>query len=95
MSLLVLVLLLIVIVRFNKRANPVPSKTSHNSVIEVIWTLVPVLILVGIAVPSIDLLAQQYKPAPAKALTIKATGNQWFWTYSIPTTAASRSSRTC
>lgn len=84
MSLLVLVLLLVVIVRFNKRANPVPSKTSHNSVIEVIWTLVPVLILVGIAVPSIDLLAKQYKPAPAKAVTIKATGNQWFWTYSYP-----------
>jgi cytochrome c oxidase subunit 2 len=70
--------------RFNKRANPVPSKTSHNTFIEVIWTLVPVLILVGIAVPSIDLLAKQYKPAPAKALTIKATGNQWFWSYTYP-----------
>lgn len=84
MSLLVLVLLLWVIVRYNKRANPVPSKNSHNTVIEVVWTLVPVLILVGIAVPSIDLLAKQFKPAPANALTIKATGNQWFWTYSYP-----------
>jgi cytochrome c oxidase subunit II len=84
MSVFVLVLLLYVVVRFNKRANPVPSKTSHNTLIEIAWTLIPVLILVGIAVPSMDLLAQQFKPAPAKALTIKATGNQWFWTYSYP-----------
>ncbi len=83
-SLLVLVLLLYVIVRFNRRANPNPSKTSHNTLIEVIWTLVPVLILVGIAVPSIDLLAKQYKSPPANALTVKVTGNQWFWTYSFP-----------
>jgi len=83
-SIFVLILLLWVMIRFNKRANPVPSKTSHNTLIEVVWTLVPVLILVGIAVPSIDLLAKQYKPAPAKALTIKATGNQWFWTYGYP-----------
>ncbi len=80
----VLLLLLYVMVRFRAGANPVPSKTSHNTMIEVIWTLVPVLILVGIAVPSIDLLAKQFKPAPAKALTIKATGNQWFWTYTYP-----------
>lgn len=83
-SVFILGLLLWVVLRYNKRANPVPSKTSHNSLIEVVWTLVPVLILVGIAVPSIDLLAKQFKPAPAKALTIKATGNQWFWTYSYP-----------
>ena len=83
-SVFVLALLLWVVLRYNKRANPVPSKTSHNTTIEVIWTLVPVLILVGMAVPSIDLLAKQFKPAPAKALTIKAIGNQWFWTYSYP-----------
>lgn len=83
-SIFVLILLLLVMIRFNKRSNPVASKTSHNTLIEVVWTLVPVLILVGIAVPSIDLLAKQYKPAPAKALTIKATGNQWFWTYTYP-----------
>ncbi|MCX7865354.1 MAG: cytochrome c oxidase subunit II, partial [Novosphingobium sp.] len=83
-SLFVLVLLLIVMVRFNRRANPVASRTSHNTLLEVVWTLVPVLILVGIAVPSIDLLAKQFKPAPEGALTIKATGNQWFWTYSYP-----------
>ena len=80
----VLVLLLWVMIRYNKRANPVPSKTSHNALIEVVWTLVPVLILVGIAIPSIDLLAKQYKPAPAKALTIKATGYQWYWGYTYP-----------
>ncbi|WP_067734938.1 cytochrome c oxidase subunit II [Novosphingobium naphthalenivorans] len=83
-TLLVLVLLIVVMVRFNRRANPVASKTSHNTVIEVIWTLVPVLILIGIAVPSIDLIAKQYKPAPKGALTIKVTGNQWFWTYGYP-----------
>ncbi len=83
-SVFVLGLLLWVVLRYNKRANPVPSKTSHNTLIEVVWTLLPVLILVGVAVPSIDLLAKQFKPAPAKALTIKATGNQWFWTYTYP-----------
>ena len=80
----VLVLLLIVILRFNKRANPVPSKTTHNTLLEVVWTAIPVLILVVVAVPSIRLLADQFKPAPAKALTIKATGNQWYWTYTYP-----------
>jgi cytochrome c oxidase subunit 2 len=80
----VLGLLLWVIVRYNKRANPVPSRTSHNTTIEIVWTLVPVLILVAIAIPSIDLLAKQYNPAPAKALTIKATGYQWYWGYSYP-----------
>ncbi len=84
MSVLVLGLLFWVVIRYNHRSNPVPSKTSHNSVIEVIWTLVPVLVLVAIAVPSIDLLAKQFKPAPGNALTIKATGNQWFWTYTYP-----------
>ena len=83
-TLLVLFLLLFVMARYNRRANPSPSKTSHNTMIEVIWTLLPVLILVGVAVPSIDLLAKQFKPAPAKALTIKATGNQWFWSYTYP-----------
>jgi len=83
-SILVLALLIWVVVRYNRRANPVASRTSHNTVSEVIWTLVPVLILVGIAVPSIDLLAKQYKPAPEKALTVKVVGNQWFWSYVYP-----------
>ncbi len=77
-------LLLWVILRFNHRSNPVASRTSHNTFIEVVWTLLPVLILVCIAVPSIDLLAKQFKPAPKTALTIKVTGNQWFWTYKYP-----------
>lgn len=84
MSVLVLGLLLFVMIRFRAKANPVPSKTSHNTLIEVIWTGVPVLILVGIAIPSISLLAAQYKPAPADAVTLKAIGNQWFWTHQYP-----------
>lgn len=83
-SLFVLGLLLWVIVRFNRRANPVPSKTTHNTFIEIVWTLVPVLILLGIAYPSLDLLAKQFKPAPADAVTIKATGYQWYWGYTYP-----------
>ena len=80
----VLLLLLYVMVRFRKGANPVPSKTSHNTLLEVVWTGLPVLILVGIAVPSLSLIKKQYEPAPAKAVTVKAVGNQWFWTYSYP-----------
>lgn len=83
-SLFVLGLLLWTVVRYSRRANPVPSKTSHNTLIEIVWTLVPVLILVGIAIPSISLLAAQYKPAAKNALTIKAIGNQWYWTYEYP-----------
>ena len=80
-SLFVLALFVYVILRFNKRANPVPSKTSHNTLIEVIWTVIPVLILVGIAVPSITLIARQYQSPPEDAITIKANGYQWYWGY--------------
>lgn len=83
-SLFVLGLLAWVAFRYRRAANPVPSTTSHNTLIEVVWTLVPVLILVGIAIPSIGLLAAQYKPVGPNAVTIKATGNQWFWTYNYP-----------
>ena len=83
-SLFVLILLAWVILRYRRSANPEPSRTTHNTVIEVIWTLVPALILVGIAIPSIDLLAKQYDPAPKGAVTVKATGSQWYWTYSYP-----------
>ncbi len=83
-SILVLGLLLYVMVRYRRAANPTPSKTSHNTMIEIIWTLVPVIILVVIAVPSIRLLANQFKPAPANAVTLKAIGNQWYWTYEYP-----------
>ena len=80
----VLALLLIVVVRFNSRANPVPSKTAHNTLLEVVWTAVPIVILVAITIPSISLLRAQFKPAPKNAITIKATGNQWYWTYQYP-----------
>jgi cytochrome c oxidase subunit 2 len=80
---LVLALLLWVVFRFRAAANPVPSKTSHNTAIEIVWTLAPVLILLVIAVPSIQLLAKQYAP-PKADLTVKVIGNQWYWTYQYP-----------
>ncbi len=83
-SLFVLFLLLFVLARFRKSANPVPSKTSHNTLIEVIWIAIPTFILLAVFAPSYSLLSQQYKPAPKAALTVKATGNQWFWSYSYP-----------
>jgi cytochrome c oxidase subunit 2 len=83
-SLFVLGLLLYVVARFNRRANPVASRTTHNTMIEVVWTIVPVIILVVIAVPSITLLARQYETPPADAVTIKATGYQWYWGYTYP-----------
>ena len=82
-ALFVLVLLTIVVLRFNARANPVPSRTTHNTAIEIIWTVVPVLILVTVAVPSFRLLFYQLKVPPAD-VTVKVTGKQWFWSYSYP-----------
>ncbi len=79
----VLALLVIVVVKFNARSNPVPSRTTHNTTIEVLWTVVPVLILVTIAVPSFRLLFYELKVPPAD-ITVKATGKQWFWSYSYP-----------
>lgn len=81
--LFVLVLLIIVVVKFNAKSNPVPSKTTHNTLIEVAWTIIPVLILVGIAVPSFRLLFLQLD-IPKADLTIKATGKQWYWSYAYP-----------
>lgn len=83
-SVLVLFLLMWVMFRYRRAANPVASKTSHNTFIEIIWTAVPVIILALIAAPSIGLLAAQFKPAPANAVTLKAIGNQWYWTYQYP-----------
>ena len=82
-SILVLALLLYAIVRFRRGANPTPSRNSHNTAIEVLWTLVPVLVLVAIAIPSIRLLRHQYTPPPAD-LTVKVTGHQWYWSYELP-----------
>ena len=83
-SVFVLVLLLYTVFRFRRKANPIPSKTSHNTLIEVIWTVVPALILLAIAIPSITLIAKQYEPIPKDAITIKATGYQWYWGYTYP-----------
>ena len=82
-TLFVLALLVIVVVKFNAKANPVPSRTTHHTLIEVVWTLVPVLILVGIAVPSFRLLFLELD-IPKADLTIKATGKQWYWSYAYP-----------
>jgi cytochrome c oxidase subunit 2 len=82
-SLFVLALLLIIIVRFNARANPTPSRTTHNTLLEIIWTIAPVIILALIAVPSFRLLFVQLD-VPHPDLTIKATGKQWFWSYNYP-----------
>jgi len=82
-TLFVLALLIAVVVKFNAKANPVPSKTTHNTLIEVAWTLIPVLILVGIAVPSFRLLFLELD-VPKADLTIKVTGKQWYWSYAYP-----------
>jgi cytochrome c oxidase subunit 2 len=82
-TLFVLALLLIIVVKFNAKANPTPSRTTHNTLLEVAWTVIPVIILVAIAVPSFRLLFFQLT-IPQADLTIKATGKQWFWTYSYP-----------
>ncbi|WP_404864566.1 cytochrome c oxidase subunit II [Georhizobium sp. MAB10] len=80
-TLLVLGLLAYCAIKFRKSANPVPSRTSHNTLIEVVWTVAPVVILLAIAVPSFQLLSAQYDPPEEAALTIKATGYQWYWGY--------------
>ncbi|MGO4684675.1 cytochrome c oxidase subunit II [Hyphomicrobium sp. 2TAF46] len=76
--LFVLVLMVYVMYRFNEKRNPTPSRTSHNTMLEVAWTILPILILVGISIPSFHLLFNQYN-FPKPDLTIKATGNAWFW----------------
>jgi cytochrome c oxidase subunit 2 len=82
-TILVLALLVIVAVKFNARANPTPSKTTHHTLLEVAWTLLPVLILLAIAVPSFKLLLLQLN-TPKADITVKATGKQWFWSYNYP-----------
>jgi cytochrome c oxidase subunit 2 len=82
-TLFVLALLITVVLKFNARSNPVPSRTTHNTTIEVAWTLIPVLILVSIAVPSFRLLFEELD-IPKADLTVKATGKQWYWSYAYP-----------
>jgi cytochrome c oxidase subunit 2 len=79
----VLILLVMVMVKFNARANPTPSRTTHNTLLEVAWTVIPVVILVVIAIPSFRILFVQLNTPPAD-LTVKATGKQWYWSYSYP-----------
>ncbi len=82
-TLFVLILLVTVIVRFNARANPIPSRTTHNTFVEILWTVIPIAILAGVAVPSFKLLFLQLN-VPAADLTVKATGKQWYWTFNYP-----------
>lgn len=84
--LFVLALIVIVVLRFRASANPVPSKTSHNTAIEIVWTLAPVLILLFLAFPSFNLLNAQLTQPENPDVTIKATGTQWLWTYDYPAT---------
>ena len=85
-SLLVLALIIYIVWRFNETANPVPSRRTHNAVLEVAWTVAPALILVIIAVPSFRLLAQELI-IPAPDLTLKVTASQWHWNYGYPKSA--------
>ncbi|HWB48302.1 MAG TPA: cytochrome c oxidase subunit II [Stellaceae bacterium] len=82
-SLFVVGLLIYVMLRFNARAHPVPSRTSHNTLIEVLWTVIPVLILVTIAIPSFKLMYYMDR-VPDSKMTIKVTGHQWYWEYAYP-----------
>ncbi|MBA2636105.1 MAG: cytochrome c oxidase subunit II [Sphingomonas sp.] len=82
-SVFVLGLLMYTMIKYRRSANPTPSRTSHNTLVEVLWTVIPVLILVAIAIPSIRLMKAQYSPPPAD-VTIKVIGNQWSWTYQYP-----------
>lgn len=79
-TLFVLALMIYVVFRFNEKANPVPSKTTHNALLEVCWTVIPVLILVVIAIPSFRLLKLQLE-VPQADMTLKVTGKQWYWSY--------------
>ena len=84
-AIFVMVLLLWVIVRFNARANPVPSKTTHNTMLEIVWTLVPVLILVVFVIPSMKLLYYADRvPLKDADMTLKVIGHQWYWEYEYP-----------
>lgn len=82
-ALLVSGLLVYVMLRFNEARNPLPSRTSHNTLLEIAWTVLPILILVAIAIPSFRLLFAQYD-FPKADVTLTATGNQWYWSYEYP-----------
>jgi cytochrome c oxidase subunit II len=79
----VLILLAVLVIRFNEKSNPTPSKTTHNTMLEVAWTVIPIFILIAIAIPSFKLLFYQYS-FPKPDITIKAIGNAWFWEHEYP-----------
>ena len=80
-TIFVMILLAIVAVKFNARANPTPSKTTHNTAIEVVWTVVPIVVLIAIAIPSFQLLDDQLDPQEEPTLTVKTVGQTWYWDY--------------
>ena len=82
-ALFVLALLIYIMLRFNAKSNPTPTKTSHNTVLEILWTVIPIIILVYIAIPSFKLLFFEGR-LPDAQMTLKVTGHQWFWTYNYP-----------
>ncbi|AHX11532.1 cytochrome c oxidase, subunit II [Neorickettsia helminthoeca str. Oregon] len=76
-------LLTYTVIRFNKKRNPVPSKRSHNTLLEIVWTLIPLCIVIGIAFPSLRVLKYE-EQIPESEMTVKIVGHQWYWTYSYP-----------
>ncbi len=89
-AIVVTLLLAFVIYKFRASRNPIPSKASHHTILEVVWTFIPVIILVMIGIPSIKLLFHLDKPQDAE-MTIKAVGHQWYWSYEYPHNDASKS----
>ena len=83
-TIFVTALLIYVMIKFNAKANPKPSRTSHNSLVEVLWTVIPVAILIAIAIPSFRILYTQQEIPVDADLTIKATAYQWYWGYEYP-----------
>ena len=82
-SAFVLTLMAYILARFRRSANPEPSRNTHNTVLEAIWTAVPILVLIGIAIPSLRLLYEQ-ETTPEADMTLKAIGHQWYWSYEYP-----------
>ncbi|MEX0970271.1 MAG: cytochrome c oxidase subunit II [Paracoccaceae bacterium] len=85
-TIFVVILLIWVIVRYNKRVNPTPARFTHNTPIELVWTIVPILILIVIGSQSLPVLFKQME-IPESDITIKATGHQWYWEYDYPESA--------
>jgi len=82
-TILVLIAMIYIAIKFNAKANPVPSKTTHNVKLEVIWTVVPVIILIAIAIPSVR-IHNYMEATPESGITLKVTGFQWYWGYEYP-----------